>query len=139
MTRGSCLCGAVQFEVTSDFEYAGYCHCARCRASSGSAFSASAGIRAHNMRIIAGEASLTRYERNADVSSHFCSTCGTVLFLLVREGRYAHVQMGTLAADPGIRPQYHMHVASKASWHEITDTLPRFAELAPGAEGKVSQ
>ena len=52
-----------------------------------------------------------------------------------RAGRYAHVQMGTLDDDPGIRPQYHMHVASKAPWHEITDTLPAFAELAPMAEG----
>lgn len=136
---GRCLCGAVQFRVTSPFEYAGYCHCARCRASSGSAFAASAGIRREHVQITSGADYLSSYLRNADVTSHFCRCCGSVLFLVVRDGRYAHIQMGTLEDDPGIRPQYHMHVASKAPWHEITDTLPTFPGLAPEAEGKAPE
>jgi hypothetical protein len=31
--------------------------------------------------------------------------------------------------DPVNRPICHVFVASKASWHEITDSLPRFEEL----------
>ena len=30
--------------------------------------------------------------------------------------------------DPGSRPQCHVHVGSKAPWHEITDALPRHPE-----------
>ena len=136
MIGGRCLCGAVRFQVTSAFEYAGYCHCSRCRASSGAAFSASAGVRSEHVRITAGESEIGSYLRNADVTSHFCRCCGSVLFLLVRDAQYAHIQMGALDTDPGIRPQYHMHVASKASWYQINDTLPQFADLAPAAEGK---
>lgn len=135
MIRGRCLCGTVQFAVTSPFEYAGYCHCGRCRASSGSAFSATAGVRTEHVKVTSGEDSIASYLRNTDVTSHFCRSCGSVLFLRVRDGRYAHVQMGTLLDDPVIRPQYHMHVASKAPWHEINGTLPAFAELAPMADG----
>lgn len=135
MVHGRCLCGAVQYRVQPPFEYAGYCHCSRCRASSGAPFAAFAGIRRERLQVIARADALAEYVRNADVASHFCHHCGSVLFLLVREATYAHVQMGTLQDDPGIRPQFHMHVASKAPWHEITDTLPRHAGLAGAAEG----
>jgi hypothetical protein len=37
--------------------------------------------------------------------------------------------MGTLQDEPSIRPQAHIHVASKAPWFEITDDLPQYAEL----------
>jgi hypothetical protein len=37
--------------------------------------------------------------------------------------------LGTLDDDPGIRPQMHIYVASKASWFTISDDLPQFAVL----------
>jgi hypothetical protein len=49
----------------------------------------------------------------------------------VRDGQFFHVTMGTLVDDPGIRPMLHIFVASKAPWHEITDSLPQYAELPP--------
>lgn len=136
MINGRCLCGAVQFHVASSFEYAGYCHCSRCRAASGSAFASFAGVRRGHVRITAGDDALTAYPRSAGVTSHLCRHCGSVLFLLVRDASYAHIQMGTLEGDPGIRPQFHMHVGSKAAWYDIVDTLPRFEGLAGEAEGK---
>jgi hypothetical protein len=47
--KGSCLCGAVTYEITGPFEYVGNCHCSICRKSHGAAFanrSISAGSRA---------------------------------------------------------------------------------------------
>ncbi|MGH7948298.1 MAG: GFA family protein [Candidatus Binataceae bacterium] len=37
---------------------------------------------------------------------------------------------GSLDDDPGVRPSAHVHVGSKANWHEITDDVPRF-DAAP--------
>ena len=54
MLAGKCLCGVVRYAVEGPFRYAGYCHCSRCRAGSGSAFSAFAGIE---------QGRLTRYGR----------------------------------------------------------------------------
>jgi len=129
MTTGRCRCGAIQFSVARPFEYAGYCHCSRCRRASGSAFAAFAGVRRENVHIEQGPDDVVTYRRNPDTVSHLCRHCGSVLFLVVRQEQYAHVQMGTLVEDPQIRPQFHIYVASKASWHEITDGLPQFAGL----------
>jgi hypothetical protein len=41
--------------------------------------------------------------------------------------------MGTLDDDPGIRPTFHVFVASKAVWFEITDRLPQFEAFPPAS------
>jgi len=41
--------------------------------------------------------------------------------------------MGTLDDDPGLRPQAHIFVGSKAPWYEIADELPRYEEYALAA------
>jgi hypothetical protein len=46
----------------------------------------------------------------------------------VRDGRFAHVAMGSLADLPSIRPGGRIFVGSKAPWFEITDDLPQFDE-----------
>jgi len=35
---GSCLCGAVSYEITGSFKFMGNCHCSMCRKSHGAAF-----------------------------------------------------------------------------------------------------
>ena len=40
MLAGKCSCGVVRYAVEGPFLYAGYCHCSRCRARTGPAFSA---------------------------------------------------------------------------------------------------
>jgi hypothetical protein len=132
MQAGKCSCGAVRYAVAEPFLYAGYCHCSRCRAASGSAFSALAGIERDKLRVTDGEDSITLFERGPDNSR--CRLCGSPLFALVRAGRFYHVRMGTLVDDPGIRPMFHIFVGSKAPWHEITDSLPQYTELPPAED-----
>ena len=131
MVKGKCLCGAVEFEVEDEFEYAGYCHCNDCRAATGSAFAAFAGIRKEKLRILKGADKIAIYGRNPDNAGRFCPNCRSGLFSIVREGHYAHVPMGVLRDAPSIRPQFHICVAFKAPWHQITDQLPQFQELPP--------
>lgn len=33
--------------------------------------------------------------------------------------------------DPGIKPESHIFIGSKAPWHEINDNLPQFEEWPP--------
>jgi len=127
MPVGKCLCGTVRYAVEGPFLYAGYCHCSRCRAASGSAFSAFAGIGRDRLRVTAGTDRITLFDNAVSL----CSLCGTSLFSLVRDGRFFHVAMGTLVDDPGIRPTFHIFVGSKAPWHEIADSLPQYVELPP--------
>jgi hypothetical protein len=123
--------GTVRYAVEGPFRYAGYCHCSRCRAGSGSAFSAFAGIEQNRLRVTDGADSIVLFEMNPDNIVRFCKLCSSSLFALVRDGQFVHVKMGTLVDDPGIRPMLHIFVGSKAPWHEITDSLPQYADLPP--------
>jgi hypothetical protein len=131
MLIGKCSCDAVRYAVEDAFLYAGYCHCSQCRASSGAAFTAFAGIEKEKLEVTQGADAITIFEKNPDDLVHFCRRCGSVLFSVVREGRFVHVTMGTLVDDPAIRPMFHIFVGSKAPWHEIADALPQYAGFPP--------
>ncbi len=42
------------------------------------------------------------------------------------------VPLGNLDNDPGGRPEAHIFVGSKATWHEISDDVPQFDVYPPG-------
>ena len=50
---GKCECGTVRYRVEDAFAYAMNCHCSRCRAATGSAFKAFAGIEREKLEDIA--------------------------------------------------------------------------------------
>ena len=60
--------------------------------------------------------------------------CGSSLFGGTwPEGPEVSIRFGTLDGDPGIRPQYHAFVDSKAEWDDLPDDeLPRYSGGKPG-------
>jgi hypothetical protein len=129
MLLGKCECGAVRYRVADAFRYAANCHCSRCRAATGSAFKAFAGIEREKLEITDGRDTLL-IVGEADSNDTRCAACGSLLFSVVRDGAYVHVAMGSLADAPSIRPTSHIFVGSKAPWFEITDDLPQFEDHA---------
>lgn len=129
MLKGSCVCGAIHYEVEDAFEYALSCHCSKCRKATGSAFKPFGGIGIDRFRVTRGEDNLTIFGDPEATRDHFCSTCGSLLWSVVRENRYAHVTYGTLIDNPGLKPQAHIMVGSRAEWEEITDNLPQHEEF----------
>ena len=128
MLSGECLCGAVRYEVEDAFHYALNCHCSRCRKATGSAFKPLGGIERDRLRVVKGGEGLMIFGDESGHDAH-CRHCGSLLYSLVREGRYVHVALGTLVDDPSIRPSAHIFVGSKAPWFTITDELPQYEEL----------
>jgi hypothetical protein len=124
---GKCECGEVRFEVADEFRYAMNCHCSVCRAATGSAFKAFAGIERDKLTITDGSDQLLVFGEE-ELNNTRCSACGSLLFSVVRDGTYVHVALGSLVDEPGIRPTKHIFVGSKAPWFEITDDLPQFDE-----------
>jgi hypothetical protein len=124
---GKCECGAVRYRVTDAFLYAANCHCSRCRAATGSAFKAFAGIESSKLEIEEGGSNLLVHG-SEELNDTRCGTCGSLLFSVVRNGEYVHVAMGSLVDDPTTRPTEHIFVGSKAPWFEITDDLPQAEE-----------
>ncbi len=125
LLTGRCLCGQVEYAVADEFEYAMNCHCSQCRRATGSAFKPLAGIVKDKLSLSRGEEMTLKYGDNSGHDVH-CGACGSLLYSVVREGRYVHVAMGTLVDCPTIRPARHIFVGSKAPWFEITDDLPQF-------------
>jgi len=124
--RGSCYCGAVQYEVADEFEYAANCHCSDCRRATGSAFKPFAGIDRAKLRVVAGaDRALVFGDSKANHDIH-CGVCGSLLFSVVSEGARAHVTLGTLVDEAKIRPSAHIFIGDKAPWFTITDSLPQY-------------
>ena len=122
---GGCQCGAVRYAVADEFRYAANCHCSNCRAATGSAFKAFAGIEREKLEITKGQDDLLLIGEE-DANDTRCRLCGSFLFSVVRDGTFVHVAMGSLIDTPSIHPTEHIFVGSKAPWFEITDDLPQF-------------
>lgn len=130
LLRGSCLCGAVAFTVANEFLYAGFCHCSRCRRRSGSAFSSFGGIELEKLQVVDGHEHLRIANERPGGHACFCGVCLSPLFLVLRGGRFAHVQYGVLEQCPSKMPDHHCQVAFKAPWFEISDGFPCFSGYA---------
>jgi hypothetical protein len=118
LLAGGCWCGAVRYQVPDAFLYAWNCHCSRCRASTGSAFKALAGIEREQLALTRGADALLVVGDDV-LNDTRCGVCGSFLFSVVRGGAYVHVGMSA-----------HIFVGSKAPWFAITDGLPQFDEYA---------
>jgi hypothetical protein len=131
---GSCLCGGVRFELTEPFRRAGYCHCSRCRKHSGAGALVQGRVPRAGFRLLAG-ADLIRVWRPPDGGAvkAFCAVCGSSLFGGTwPDGEEVSVRLGALDGDPGIRPQDHAFVDSRAPWAVLPDDgLPRHSGPRP--------
>jgi hypothetical protein len=129
MHTGSCLCGAVRYEVRGDLGTAVYCHCSRCRKASGSAFGSNAVVAVKDFVVVKGEDSLKTFSTPQGVHRMFCANCGSPI--ISRRDSFPDVlrlRLGTLDTAVPAAPSAHIFVASKAEWWEIRDQLPQHAE-----------
>ena len=125
--RGSCLCGQVRYEIPGGFDSASHCHCSQCRKAHGAAFASYGVLPAAAFSIVAGDDAIASYRPSAASVRTFCRHCGSNLeWRGTGTPTRTAVALGTLDEDPGIRPGRHIHVASGATWHRITDDLPQF-------------
>ncbi len=130
---GSCLCGAVAYEVATPFRMARNCHCSRCRHGRSAAHASNAFAGFDDVTYLKGEDKLVTYKlpEARFFAQTFCRTCGSLMPRRDPERKIAVVPMGSLDDDPGIRPGDHIYVASKAGWFTITDDLPQHPEGPP--------
>jgi len=121
--RGSCLCGAVSFEVAGSLPPPDACHCTQCRKHSGHVFVSSDVPRA--ALTIRGADRLTWFRSSEKVRRGFCSTCGSSLFWDPIYRDWIGVAMGALESPTGTRLGIHVHVADKGDYYDIADGLPQ--------------
>jgi len=126
VVTGSCLSGAVAYEVRGPFTRFLQCHCSRCRKASGSSQATNAIVPPDAFRWTRGEAEVMRFDlpQAASFASAFCRRCGSPLPHLTRSGRAVIVPAGTFDTDPGEGPSRHVHWSSRAPWTDTPGDLP---------------
>ena len=133
MQTGSCLCGAVKYEIAGELAPIQLCHCSMCRRASGAGFATNMPIRADDFRVTSGEAALKVYRSTAGKERLFCGECGSpIISRSAGDPGMVRVRAGTLDEPAPTHPAFHFHVASKASWLPITDDLPQYPGPKPG-------
>ena len=123
---GSCLCGAVRFEVRLPFRDFVNCHCSRCRKATGSAYAANALVDREALRWLAGTDKIRRYDLPSarSFATAVCSDCGSPVPHATRSGSAVIVPAGSLDDDPGVAPSRHVHWSSRAAWVTSACGLP---------------
>lgn len=125
MHTGSCLCGAVRFEVTGELHPPDACHCTMCRKVSGH-FWASTDVPDGRFSIEGAER-LTWYQSSPKVRRGFCATCGSALFWdPIGQPRIA-IAMGAFDQPSATRLASHIFVADKGDYYELADGVPQHA------------
>jgi hypothetical protein len=123
MHTGSCLCGAVRFEVEGALKAPDACHCSQCRKQSGH-FWASTNVPREKLSIH-GADNLTWFQSSEKVRRGFCSTCGSFLFWEPIGRNGVAVGMGAFDAPTDTQLIMHIFVADKGDYYDIADGLPQ--------------
>jgi hypothetical protein len=130
---GGCLCRALRYRIDGGLQAAGHCHCSICRRAHGAAYATWSFVDPPRFAWTTSDAPLARYESSPGHERCFCSRCGSPL-VAMHHGKVTEVVFASLDGDPGLRPSEHVFVASKAPWHQITDTLPQSDAWPPGLQ-----
>jgi hypothetical protein len=126
---GRCHCGSIRFEFSGEPGEVSFCHCSICRRVGGSAFAAYVEVSEAALEVSEVKARLSRYKPTERLEKDFCENCGVQIF--TRHESYpglVYINLCAMTDDHSLAPEYHQFVASKAKWHEISDTLPQYTE-----------
>lgn len=126
--QGSCLCGAVKYEIRSRPKALSHCHCSQCRKGHGAAFASYGSVLRNDLLLVQGADDIKSYSTSASVLRQFCAHCGSSLFWSKSQGEYSDwisIALGTLDTPFTSEKQKHIQVTSKAPWYEIRDPWPQ--------------
>lgn len=126
--EGSCLCGAVHYELTGTPDRFFLCHCSRCRKGTGSAHASNMFLADAALTFISGSDLITTFSvEGARHSRAFCSRCGSPL-PMAQPGDRVKLPAGSLDTAAGMRPLAHIWTASRADWDDHLEDVPGFDE-----------
>lgn len=129
--HGSCLCGTLQYDVEAPLTAMLNCHCSRCRKQHGAPFATFGTAPASALHWVSGEDQVVSHAASPGGARHFCRHCGSPAPSVMAAMDLAIIPVGTLEGDPGLRPEQHFFVGSKAAWHTISDALPQHERFPP--------
>ena len=127
MMNGSCLCGAVRFEIEGPIEHRPEaCHCTQCRKQTGH-FLVAVNVRRKALTVN-GADKVAWYRSSEEVQRGFCSVCGSTLFWnpTIKGYEFTAIALGAFDSPTGMRIAKHTFVGDKGDYYEIAGDLPRY-------------
>jgi hypothetical protein len=126
MIKGSCLCGAVSFEIQGPLHSARYCHCTNCRKFSGTEYAAWALARTDQIVVSPAVPNVTKFNSGGGLRV-FCSACGSPLWYEpAGRPQFRGIPLGAIDVGAVAKPAMHVWTRSKVAWGSISDDLPQF-------------
>lgn len=118
MKTGSCLCGAVRFEVHGTLRPVLACHCIQCRKQTGNYLSSTA-CADSELKFISQTG--LKWFRSSDFAQRgFCGDCGSVLFWK-RDGSVdTSIAAGAIDGATGTYLEGHIYCESAGDYYAIT-------------------
>lgn len=126
---GSCLCGAVRYEVLGALRPIIYCHCTQCRKTTGN-FVASTASAAEDLTFME-DTGLEWYQSSPEAERGFCSKCGASLFWRPRTGDRVAIFAGTLDMPTGLKAVAHIFTADASDFLTIADGVQQYEGFGP--------
>ena len=128
--KGSCLCGTIEYEVSTLDMPIIFCYCKTCRKAHAAPFVPTAGVGRKNFRWLRGVDKLSSFESSPGKVRHFCSVCGTHLVAERLGQPHVILRVATLDEDPGLKPEAHIWTGHDVEWLEY-EGIPRYEEWQP--------
>lgn len=126
---GSCLCGAVSFEIKGNFDSFYLCHCQHCQKDTGSAHAANLFSRSAKLFWQSGTDAVTHFTLpGTRHTKSFCKVCGSALPNTQIAGLLV-VPAGCLDTEVSISPTAHIFSSSKAAWDKGLEDVAKFENL----------
>lgn len=130
MLTGSCLCGAVAYEVDAPPGPIVHCHCRTCRKAHGAAFSSVMAVPRAAFRWLRGEADLGEFESSPGKFRRFCRNCGSQVFAERPARSQVLLRLGCLDTPVTMRAEGHIWRSDAASWYDPKQILPEASEAS---------
>lgn len=126
---GSCLCGAVKFEITGPIRPVIACHCLQCRKQTGTYMSATATKDEYFK--LSEQRGLKWYRSSPEARRGFCGECGSVLFWKGEGRDYVAIAAGSIDGDLGVPLEGHIFCESAGDYYEIAGGEYQAQQWAP--------
>lgn len=121
MLKGSCLCGAIQFETSAKPQGVSMCHCGQCRKQSGGIWS-SAYVAQDELSI----SGVVNWYASSDIAKRgSCPICGAFLFWKANNEDTISFSLGAIDGPTGLILEKHIFVADKGDYYDIADGVPQ--------------
>ena len=120
--QGSCLCGAVRYEVAGKATRFYHCHCSRCRKATGTGHASNLFLQPGTLSWLSGEELVTSFKvpQATRFANTFCKTCG---------GRVPRQAAGSDLVM--IQPQAVIFAGSRAGWSCDSGEMPAYPQYPP--------